>query len=191
MIFTFIYHQDVDIWLSWNANWGRWKLPGWFPNTVSSVLDLLLDGAYHVIISPYILGEEKSSLIEYISRNGYMICFFISRQLLLIYWIYIRFYPEEFLVNFHILFHCLCYTISSEIISNVLLLYSLEPLQIRYFKIKITTSTYESKLSNRCRFTLPAFSSALFIYRKMINNPLSLVESCFIGWLIHVVSLLD
>lgn len=117
--------------------------------------------------------------------------FFISRQLLLIYWIYIRFYPEEFLVNFHILFHCLCYTISSEIISNVLLLYSLEPLQIRYFKIKITTSTYESKLSNRCRFTLPAFSSALFIYRKMINNPLSLVESCFIGWLIHVVSLLD
>lgn len=117
--------------------------------------------------------------------------FFISRQLLLIYWIYIRFYPEEFLVNFHILFHCLCYTISSEIISNVLLLYSLEPLQIRYFKIKITTSTYESKLSNRCRFTLPAFSSALFIYRKMINNPRSLVESCFIGWLIHVVSLLD
>lgn len=56
-------------------------MPGWFPNTVSSVLDLLLDGAYHVIISPYILGEEKSSLIEYISRNGYMICFFYLKTI--------------------------------------------------------------------------------------------------------------
>lgn len=144
---------------------------------------------YYITI--YFVGRKIQFDWIYFTQWIYDLFFYLKTITFDILNIYIRFYPEEFLVNFHILFHCLCYTISSEIISNVLLLYSLEPLQIRYFKIKITTSTYESKLSNRCRFTLPAFSSALFIYRKMTNNPLSLVESCFIGWLIHVVSLLD